>query len=90
MDVDPEHIRQAAEASTSGTTIEWLVGALSLVGGFVFKDGHRRLKALEVVTKDMATKTDIENVYERIEKLNKESTDRIITLYRDKEGPKEG
>ena len=86
MNVDPEHVHQAAESAKvlAPATGTWLAGILAAVGGFFFRDLNQRTKALEGISRDMATKNDIRDIYIKMEALNKASTDRIIQLYKDK------
>ena len=67
-----------------------LFGALMMFGGFLFKDQNKRLKDLENQNKEiirgfseMATKQDIKNTNDKIDKLYNQNTDRIIELIKD-------
>ena len=88
-DIDPHQVQQAAENApgvwqvlTSG-----LAAALGVVGGFVFKDQNQRLKSIESthteIVSNMATKDDIKNIYDKMNKNHEKTIDRIIEVVRD-------
>ncbi len=88
-DIDPQQIQHATEATTGfmGGIAAALTTALAAIGGFIFKDQNQRLKTVErthtEIKTNMATRSDIEEIYKKIDKNHEKTIDRIIEIVRE-------
>ena len=89
MPIDPVDLHHATQPppGTLSVITAGLGSALALIGGFVFRDQTSRLKDLEKARIDlgakMATKEDIDHIYEKIDRNHDITINRIVEIIRD-------
>ena len=89
MPLDPADLHNVTHTppGTLSVITAGLGSALALIGGFVFRDQTTRLKDLEKARIDlgskMATKEDIQLIYEKVNHNHDLMMDRIVQIIRE-------
>jgi len=87
MPIDPNDVHHATSTGTLSAVSAGLATTLGAIGGFVFREQNKRLTALEQARIDlgakMATKDDIELIYEKVNHNHEVTINRIVEIIRD-------